>query len=883
MKGSARFVLRLARREARASWRRFAVLILAVAIGVGALVAINSFTENMQGSVRGRARALLGADLAVRSGRAFPARTERLLDSLAARPGVRRARVTFLGAMAYVPRSDGARTVTVTAVEGGYPFYGDIETEPAGQWPRIAAGERVVLVDPSLLTALDARVGDTLALGEGRFAIAGALRNFPGDVGLGSAFSPRVAIAARHLEETGILTFGSRAQRGAFFALPPGTAAGGVADRLRTPLRADRVNLRTAEEDQENLGEALTRMAGYLGLVALVALLLGGLGVASAVHVFVRQKEETIAVLRCLGATTGEVFAVYLLQAAAMGLGGSLLGVALGVLVQQALPQLVAGFVPVDVEVALSWRSVAMGVGTGLWVALVFSLLPLLATRRIAPLAALRRAYEPAEPAAGGGARRRPRDWWRVAAMVLVAASVVALAALQAGRWTTGLGFAAGIGVALGVLALVAWLLVRAVRRWFPARWPYVWRQGLANLYRPANQTVAVILALGFGAFLLATLLVAQRTLLDTLELRGGALRPNLVLVDVQTDQRAAADSVLRAEELPVTGPVPIVPMRIQSIRGRPVTAILADTAAGREGEEGRPPGWTLRREYRSTYRDSVMASEKIVAGEWFEGPNARAVRERAARGARGARGAAAGPAVAEVSIELGLAADLGVEVGDEIVWDVQGVRIPSRVTSIREVDWARFEPNFFFVFQPGTLADAPQTAVYLTRVGDAAARGRLQRRLAERFPNVTTLDLALVQEVLERVVSRVVLAIRFMAFFSLATGGLVLFGAVATSRFQRVREAVLLKTLGATRSQVARVLLAEYLALGLLAALTALGLAVGAGWALARFMFDVALAVPVVELAALAAGVVTLTVVVGVGNSLDVLRRPPLEVLREA
>ena len=876
MKGSARFVIRLARREARASWRRFAVLILAVAIGVGALVAINSFTENMQGSVRGRARALLGADLAVRSGRPFPARTERLLDSLAARPGVRRARVTFLGAMAYVPRSDGARTVTVTAVEGGYPFYGDIETEPAGQWPRIAAGERVALVDPSLLTALDARVGDTLALGEGRFAIAGALRNFPGDVGLGSAFSPRVAIAARHLEQTGILTFGSRAQRGAFYALPPGTAAGGVADRLRVPLRADRVNLRTADEDQENLGEALTRMAGYLGLVALVALLLGGLGVASAVHVFVRQKEETIAVLRCLGATTGEVFAVYLLQAAAMGLGGSLLGVALGVLVQQALPQLVAGFVPVDVEVTLSWRSVAMGVGTGLWVALVFSLLPLLATRRIAPLAALRRAYEPAEPAAAG--RRRPRDWWRVAAMVLVAASVVALAALQAGRWTTGLGFAAGIGVALGVLALVAWLLVRAVRRWFPSRWPYVWRQGLANLYRPANQTVAVILALGFGAFLLATLLVAQRTLLDTLELRGGALRPNLVLVDVQTDQRAAADSLLRGEGLPVTGPVPIVPMRIQSIRGRPVTAILADTAAGREGEEGRPPGWTLRREYRSTYRDSVMTSEKIVAGEWFDGPNARAVRARDGGGA----GAAAGGPTA-VSIELGLATDLGVEVGDEIVWDVQGVRIPSRVTSIREVDWARFEPNFFFVFQPGALAEAPQSAVYLTRVGDAAARGRLQRRLAERFPNVTTLDLALVQEVLERVVSRVVLAIRFMAFFSLATGGLVLFGAVATSRFQRVREAVLLKTLGATRTQVARVLLAEYLALGLLAALTALGLAVGAGWALARFMFDVALAVPVAELAALAAGVVALTVVVGVGNSLDVLRRPPLEVLREA
>jgi putative ABC transport system permease protein len=244
---------------------------------------------------------------------------------------------------------------------------------------------------------------------------------------------------------------------------------------------------------------------------------------------------------------------------------------------------------------------------------------------------------------------------------------------------------------------------------------------------------------------------------------------------------------------------------------------------------------------------------------------------------------AAAAPAVVPVSVESGLARELGVRVGDEIVWDVQGLAVPSRVASLREVDWARFEPNFFVVFPPGALEAAPQTFVVLTRIADPAARGRFQRRLAERLPNVTTLDLSLVEAALERLVRQVVTAIRFMALFSLLTGGLVLVGAVSTSRFQRRREAVLLKTLGATRRQIVRIVVAEYLALGALAAVVGLGLALAAGWALARYVFATALAIPAAALLALGAGVVALTVLVGVLNSLEVARRTPLEALRES
>jgi putative ABC transport system permease protein len=228
------------------------------------------------------------------------------------------------------------------------------------------------------------------------------------------------------------------------------------------------------------------------------------------------------------------------------------------------------------------------------------------------------------------------------------------------------------------------------------------------------------------------------------------------------------------------------------------------------------------------------------------------------------------------------LAHELGVGVGDEIGWDVQGVSLRSRITSLRSVDWARFEPNFFVVFAPGALERAPQSLVALTRIPDPAARGRLQRRIAERLPNVSALDLSVLQDALERLVDRVATAIRFMALFSLGVGVLVLVGALAASRFQRVREGALLRTLGATRTQIFRVVLAEYLSLGALATLVALVLAGVAAWALARFVFEGSFTVPVVSMGALAVGVVVLTIGVGLANSLDVVRRTPLEILRE-
>ncbi len=669
--------------------------------------------------------------------------------------------------------------------------------------------------------------------------------------GIATAFGPRVFIPGPLVAETGLLGFGARAEYDVYVQLPAGADAQAIADTLKPRLRPDRVRVRTVQDEQRSLGNALERLGRFLGLVALVALLLGGLGVASAVHVMIRQKMDTIAVLRCLGGSSRQVFALFLVQAAGIGLLGSTLGAAIGLAVQQALPRVLGDFLPVTVMPSVSWPALATGLGLGLWTALAFALIPLLGVRKISPLATLRRPYE---------AEARPtRDRWTVLATLVLMLSVAVMSMVQAGDPLRGAAFATGIGVALAGLWLAALALVRGLRRWFPRRLAYVWRQGLANLYRPANQTVSVVLSLGFGTFLLATLLLVQFNLLRSLRVDGSSRRPNLILFDIQPDQASGVDSLLRGRGLDPTPAVPIVPMRIQSIGGKNVQDYSRDTTE----VEGRPAGWALRREYRSTYRDSVVSSERIVLGTWW-----------------GAGDDSVGAPVS-ISVEVGLAEELGVSLGDEITWDVQGVPIASRITSLREVDWARFETNFFVVFRPGALEAAPQTLVTLVRVDSASERGLIQRAVVDRFANISALDLSTVQRALDDILGKVGAAIRFMAFFTLAAGLVVLLGSLATSRAQRLRETVLLKTLGASRAQVSRVAVAEYLALGTLAALAGLILALGSGWALAYWLFETRFAVPTSPMLMLAAGVVALTVAVGFWSSVDLFRRTPLDALR--
>lgn len=852
MTGSSRSVWSLAWRESRTARRRLLLYMSSISLGVAALVAIDSFSANIIQSVKEQSRALMGGDLSFSSRRPLPPAIDSLFDSLS-RQGISFARVTTFPSMAVVPRTTGTRFVQVRGVTDNYPFYGEIVTEPAGRWSLLHQGANAI-VDPALLTSLNARVGDTLKLNFGTFTIIASIKDIPGAAGIAEMLGPRVFIPAKYIAETQLLVFGSIAERTVLAKLPPRVDPDKFMKPFKTRLDQQQVRSRTVTQSEMATADAIENLSDFIGIVGLVALLLGGIGVASGVRAFVARKIDTVAVLRCLGASSGQVLAIYVTQAAAMGLVGAAAGAALGVAVQFILPHVLTELLPIDVQVTVVPSAVLTGLAVGGWIALTFALRPLLALRNVSPLQTLRRDTD-AEVL-----RMRWTDLPRLIVNVALVLSVVLIALSRARTAEQGMWISGATGFAILALVASAALLTWAARKGLRTRWPYVVRQGVANLYRPGNQTRAVTLALGFGAFLISTLYLVQSSILKRFTTTSAESRGNVIFFDVQQDQAAGLDSIVRNGGHQVVQTAPVVTMRIAAINGKKVS----DMQPVPRGERGRA-SWALRREFRSTYRDKPAASETIVGGKWF---GDKALQVAADTG--------------EISLEDGIAKELDVKLGDVIAWNVQGVEIPTRITSLRKVVWTRFEPNFFVVFPPPLLQAAPKQYLLLAQVQDPTAVTLLQRAVVNRFSNISSIDLTAIKRTVDRIVAKVSLAIRFMALFSLAVAIPVLFSAVSATRRARIREGVLLKTLGATRGQIGRILLSEYSLLGLLGGLTGMLLSLAGGWAVVRYIFKTPFAPPLAPIAGIAAVIVGVTVLIGLLAGRDVFKETPVAALRD-
>jgi putative ABC transport system permease protein len=409
--------------------------------------------------------------------------------------------------------------------------------------------------------------------------------------------------------------------------------------------------------------------------------------------------------------------------------------------------------------------------------------------------------------------------------------------------------------VAFAALALTARLLTFAAKHFVPRSLPFYVRQGVASLHRPNNRTLLLLLSLGLGTFLMVSLYLVQKNLLTNLISSSGKNQPNAVLFDIQPAQEPALTNLLHSLNLPILDEMPIITMRISSAYGRSVESLSGGQGRGRHG-------WAFRREYRSTWSDHLRDGETIVAGKFV-------------------------PAVTNdtpvipVSLEQGIAKELGVNLGDEVVFDIQGVPVKTIVASLRTVEWRRIQPNFFVVFPRGSLNDAPAMHVLVTRVASSEESARMQREVVKAFPNVSIIDLMLVLQTVDSILGKISFVVSFMAMFTVLTGLLVLVSALVTGRYQRVRESVLLRTLGASRGQILKILVVEYFALGFLAALTGILLAILAAWALAAFVFKVSFAVAVLPLLIALLGVPAITVVTGLLISRGILNHPPLAILR--
>jgi putative ABC transport system permease protein len=838
------FIWKMAWRDSRSSRRRLLLFSISITLGIAALVSIGSFRHSLARAIDDQARNLIGADLVIESTRPFRPEDEELLHSL----GERQAREIRFTTMASFPKNGGTRLIHVRALGGDFPFYGPMETAPASAARGFRAGGQAV-PEESLLFQFQAQVGDPIKIGDSEFTIAGALKKMPGEASAAGSFAPRVYIPLQNLADTHLLKPGSLARYRAYVKFPENTDVEARIEMLAPQIKRLGLEYDTVAKRKRDLGSALENLYRFLNLVGFISLLLGAVGVASAIQAHLQQKTKTGAILRCLGMSAAGTVFIYLVQTAAMGLFGAGFGAVLGVAMQRIFPRILMSFLPLTIPSSIAWGPILAGVFVGFCICILFALPPLLRFRRLSPLRVFRAAMEVEPPS-----RKRDPLLWAIYATIVV--GITAFSISQTDTLTHGLVFAAVLFLAVGIFTGVAKLLIVCIRKFFPHRWSFVLRQGLANLYRPNNRTLLLTLSLGLGTFLLLNLYLTRQVLLSQFTSIGTDNQPNIFFFDIQPDQRTGVAEIVRATALPVIQEAPIVTMRLAEVNGRKTTDILLDP-------QRKTPEWELQREYRTTFRDQLTETEKISGGQWI-----------------GRVDYHPGDTV-PISVDEEIAKDLGIKIGDELVFDVQGILIKTKLASTRTIDWKRFQTNFFVVFPAGVLENAPTFYVLVSRVPTPADSARLQSAIVAKFPNVSAIDLTSVIQTVDSILSKVALVIRVMSLFTVGAGVIVLASTIWSGRYQRLQESILLRTLGASRFQIWKILCAEYFLLGLFASVTGIVLAVGASWGLAKFVFKLGYAPSIAPLFVAAAAVSALTVAVGLIASRGVGSAPPLEILR--
>jgi putative ABC transport system permease protein len=886
---TAGFFFRALVRESRGARGRLIFFVACLSVGVAAVVAVSGLSASLDEGIRGEARQLLAADLAIDGNRPLP-------------PGLDLAKIGLAGAV----RTEVRETVTIVAappaapapgqpeqpgpsqlaelkvIDGEYPFYGDLKLNPQRPLRELLRPDTAVAAS-DLLAHLHLRTGDTLRIGGQPFRIAGVVLSEPDRISISMTLGPRIFLSGEGFARTGLETRGSRISHRTLIKLPAGAAASlrDIQARLRQALPEMTYRIQTFRDAQPALRENISRIERFLGLVALLSLFVGGIGVAQSVRAWLAGRLDAIAVLKCLGMRPREIFPLYLGQTALLGLAGSVVGIIAGAAVQLILPSLFPDLIPA--ELIRPWQPGALlrGLGLGVGVALLFSLPPLSTVLRVPPARVLRREAEPL-----------PSHRWTTALTVAVLAlGVWTMASLQAHSWDLGARFTAGVALAAALLAGAAVLVSRGVRRiqrGVSSSVRSLWlRHGLASLARPGAGAMSAIVALGLGVLVVVAMSLVERRLTAELSAELPTNAPTAFLIDIQPAQWPGVEALLHKAGALHIDSVPVVMGRLAAIDGKSVEEMARAeeaemekaqkgegegaherSAGGRHGGFGGPrqhgpggPGgrrrWALSREQRLTYMRELPKDNVVVAGSLWSDPDH-----------------------AEVSVEQEFAENLGIGLGSTLRFDIQGVPVDLKVTSLRTVDWKTFGINFFLVVEPGVLDAAPQqrlAAVLLPKGGEQ----RVQDLLAASYPNVTVLRIREILEKIVKVMDRIGLGIRFLGGFTVLAGIAILAGAVSAGSARRGREVALLKTLGMTRRGVAGAFAVEYALIGLVAAAIGAGGGYALAWGVITRGFELTWEIqPWPLVIALLAGV-TLTVVAGLAASLRALERRPIEVLR--
>lgn len=828
----------MAWRDSRKSRGKLFLFIASISLGIAAMVGITSFRENLLDEIDKQAKSLVGSDVRIRGRRALPDSLLQSFQGMSADVSHER----YFASMVLFPKTNGTRLVQVRALEGAYPYYGQIVTKPESASKQFKSG-KYALVDEKLMIQYDAQVGDSLKVGNLTFEIIGAITQIPGQTDVSASISPVVYIPYQYLESTGLIQKGSRINYVHYFQFPISPDTLGRWGKLATATESQGFDVETVEEEKNETGEDFENLSNFLELVAFTALLLGCLGVASSIYVYAKSKVQSVAVLRCLGMKAKHAVAIYLIQVTLFGFIGAAFGSILGFAIHMYLPEVAKDFLPIDLVPVPYWPALVVGVLIGVVISLLFGLLSLIGLRNISPLSAIRMGY---------GDKIKFDNY-----LIPIIGGIILFIFLsvywQIQSFQQSLAFS---GILIGAILFlgaigkgISWLM----RKVIPGSLSYVWRQGFSNLYRPNNQTVILITALGLGTSFLATLYFMQDLLVERVSISAANERPNTILFDIQSGQHESVKELTNTYELPILQDVPVVTMRLLEVNGYTKDEAFNDSTVSISD-------WAYSREYRVTYRDSLIDSEKIVEGEWIGEVRNDSI---------------------FISIAEGFKDNLDIDLGDELVFNVQGALLKTYVGSFREIDWRRVQTNFIVLFPQGVLERAPQFHVLVTRIDDMMTSAKFQQQIVRAFPNVSVIDLELILKTLEDVLRKVAFVIQFMAFFSIGTGIIVMISSIILSKFQRVQENVLLRTLGASKKQLWVITIAEYFFLGSLGAISGIFLAGLFSTLLGTFLFDFTFIPDFGQIVQVFLLVTSMTVGIGLLNSRNVVRQSPMEVLR--
>jgi putative ABC transport system permease protein len=891
---------KIAWRELRAGKTKFLFVLLSVAVGVAALTGVRGFSQSFSRALLLQARSIMAGDLSARMYRLATQEERQQLDALGAQ-GVRTTVATETVSMAMVQTDPVPLLVTLKAVDPSqYPFYGSVGLEPGGDL-RSVLNESTVVVDDNLLVRLRAKMGDELKIGGRWYRIAAVVVREPDRMTAGVGLGPRVMMTRQAMQETGLLQPGSRATERYLFAIGDKQKVADVRAEIEKILPEAQVT--DFRETSPALAEGVDRATGLLSLICLVAMVLGAIGVGMAMRAHLQQRIEILAIMKSIGARSSDILRIYLFQTLVLGVGGALIGIALGLGVEYTLPVLLGNLLPLRPELRLTLNPVLGALGTGILTTLLFCLPPLLDVRKIRPSLVLRRMVEGGEEGAaqliefrgrggkwliiasvGVGLAFAFRHWHRtdlslivvvvlafacafvnprvllawagrqklqLAAMVVILAGLGGIAAALADSWLVGKWFAACLAALLVFILGLSAATLRALRAFLSGTRLHLHsalRHGLANLYRPGNQSAAVLAALGAGVMLILSVFLMQGSIVNALHEDVKPDTPNLFLIDMSTEELPGIQTLLKQQAGVAGGleTIPIVAARLDSIDGVPAEQLKVKNYPKR-----------MLRSATLSWTPAQPAGTKVTEGKWSP--------------------SAGGDSLAVVDY----AADrLHLKVGSQVTFVVADKQIPVKVAAVYKVTGENAFARSEFIVPEALLKDAP-TVWYGDIHAKPAAIPEIERALFAGYPTVTVINIADILQTIQGVVDQITMVIRFLAGFSILSGLIILASSIASTRFRRIREVVVLKTLGATRNRIATVFSVEFVVLGLLAG------AVGALFAnvLTRVLLrrmEVGFHPDVRGSLTAVAGTAVLAVATGWIASFHILGQKPLEVLRE-